>query len=210
MRILFYGDSITDACRVGEETGGYTSYGIGYVRSVADTLLSRNPEKYEILNRGVSGNRIVDLYSRVKKDVWNLSPDVLSILVGVNDIWHELEIQNGVDLPRFEKVYRMMIEDTLERFPNLTIVLVEPFVLEGGATSGKMDKFSEIREYAKVTKKLAEEYGLYFLPLQAAFDEAAKKYPARYYLFDGVHPNVAGARLIADEWIKLFDEKIGG
>lgn len=206
MKVLFFGDSVTDASRSNAEIGA--TYGVGFVHAVADTLLSRNPERYEVINRGIGGNRVVDLYARIKGDVWNLQPDVLTILVGINDIWHELSGQNGVDIERFEKVYRMMIEDTLARLPNVKIVLIEPFVLEGTATSEHLDKFSEVKEYAKAVKKLAAEFGLYFMPLQESFDEAAKKHGAKNYLVDGVHPNIAGARLIADKWVKLFDEKI--
>ena len=81
-------------------------------------MLKDDPTKHEIFNRGISGNRVVDLYARIKSDVWNLKPDVLSILVGVNDVWHELDIANGVDIERYERIYGMMLEETLERLPN--------------------------------------------------------------------------------------------
>lgn len=209
-KILFYGDSITDMCRRYEESiSGIYSYGSGYVFFATGDLLKKDPTRYEIINRGVSGNRIVDLYARIKKDVWNHQPDVLSILIGINDIWHELsENKNGVDLERFEKVYRMLIEDTLERLPNIQIILCEPFVLHGGATDEQFEAFSEVKKYAKVVKKLAEEYHLHFLPLQEKLDEVAAKFGASYYLYDGVHPAVSGARLIADEWMHLFEEEI--
>ena len=209
MKILLYGDSITDACRNRNAAiGAYDSYGVGYARAVAGALISRNPKEYTVINRGIGGNRIVDLYARIKADVWNHQPDVLSILIGINDIWHEIGGQNGVDLVRFEKVYRMLLDDTLARLPNLKIILCEPFVLEGAATKENLEKFLEIKEYAKVVKKLAKEYGTYFLPLQDDFEKAAEKYGAERYLLDGVHPNVAGAQLIADKWINLFDEQV--
>lgn len=106
-----------------------SSCGYGYPNAIAFQLIKSNPIKYEIYNRGVSGDRIVDLYARIKRDVWNVSPDVLSILIGINDIWHDLfENPNGVDVVRFEKIYRMIIEETKERLPNIKIVLCEPFV----------------------------------------------------------------------------------
>ncbi|MBE7068746.1 MAG: lysophospholipase [Clostridiales bacterium] len=209
MKILMYGDSITDACwNRNSAIGAYDSYGVGYVRSIAGALIKRNPKEYTVINRGIGGNRIVDLYARIKADVWNHEPDVLSILIGINDIWHEIGGQNGVDIDRFEKVYRMLLEDTLARLPNLKIILCEPFVLEGYATKENLEKFLEIKEYAKVVKKLAKEYGAYFVPLQEDFEKKAKEYGAGYYLFDGVHPNIAGAELIADKWLKLFDEEV--
>jgi lysophospholipase L1-like esterase len=126
MKILFYGDSITDAQRDRSVDHYLSSYGFGYPSFVAGELLSKNPEQYEIINRGISGNRIVDLYARIKADVWNLQPDVLSILVGVNDVWHEINYNNGVELERFDKIYRMMLDDTLKVLPNVKIILCEP------------------------------------------------------------------------------------
>ena len=208
MKILFFGDSITDANRERETDFGLKSYGFGYVRAIAGKLLLDKPSKYAIINRGISGNRIVDLYARIKKDLWNEAPDFLSILIGVNDVWHEIAHQNGVDLVRFEKMYRTIIEETQERLPNIKMLLCEPFVLLGAATQEAYERFLEVKEYAKIVKKLAEEYGLYFLPLQEKFDKLAEEYGATHYLFDGVHPSVAGAQLIANEWLSLFCEKI--
>lgn len=204
MRILFYGDSITDMNRNRDADFSFNSYGYGYPIFVAGDLYFNEPEKYEIINRGIGGNRIVDLYARIKKDVWNLKPDVLSILIGINDVWHELYGENGVELDRFERSYRILIEDTKKVLPEIKIVICEPFVLKGSATEEKYEGFLQIKEYAKVAKKIAEDYNLYFLPLQDKFDQAAELHGANYYLYDGVHPNVAGAKLIAEEWLKLF------
>lgn len=217
MKILFFGDSITDMGRNREYNTPQCiwSYGSGYPIFVASNLYRENPNKHQIINRGISGNRIVDLYARIKADVWNLQPDVLSILIGINDIWHEIgEGKNGVDLERFEKMYRILIEDTLKVLPNLKIILCEPFVLEGVATQNieeipdRFNRFCEVYKYAEVVKKLAQEYDLYFLPLQEVFTQKAKLHGVTPYLYDGVHPMIAGATLIADEWVKLFKQKI--
>lgn len=209
MRILFFGDSITDMGRNRESgIGDICSFGSGYPFVVASELSRENPVKHEIINRGISGNKTVDLYARIKADVWNLKPDVLSILVGVNDVWHEIYGKNGVEIDRFEKVYSMLIEDTLKAVDGVKIVLLEPFVLKGTATEEKFDSFLQVKEYAKVVKKLAEKYRLGFIPLQKKFDEYSEKYGAKPYLYDGVHPNVAGATLIADEWIKYFKAEV--
>lgn len=216
MKIVLFGDSITDMGRNREfNTPEYVgSYGFGYPVFITGDLHFTNPHKHQIYNRGISGNRVVDLYARIKSDVWNLRPDLLSILIGVNDIWHEIDFKNGVDVIRFEKVYRMLLEDTLKELPNIKIILCEPFVLEGSATRNteeipnKFEIFSQIYDYAKVVKKLAEEYNLYFLPLQELFTAKAKEVGASALLNDGVHPTVAGATLIANEWLKLFKEKI--
>ena len=215
MRIVFFGDSITDAGRNRNDIYALSGLGYGFVRAIADRIQGAAPDQYEIINTGISGNRVVDLYARIKCDLWNLNPDVISILIGVNDVWHEInEGKNGVELDRFERVYRMIIEDTRKVLPNAKFVLCEPFVLEGKSTCDteempdRFSRFQEVYQYAEVVKKLSEEYGLYFLPLQAAFDEAAKSIGGKYYSVDGVHPVVGGAALIAKEWVNLFKREI--
>ena len=210
MKILFYGDSITDMHH--DQNSEYTiySYGAGYPFVVMSKLSERDPNEYKIINRGIGGNRVVDLYARVKRDVWNLNPDVLSILIGVNDVWHDLEPnwRNGVEIDRYEKVYRMLLDDTIKMLPNTKIMLCEPFILPGRTTNLMIEGFEKVYEYAKVVKRIAEDYNLPFVPLQKPFTEAAEKYGPEPYLFDGVHPMVAGATLIANEWIKVFDKEI--
>ena len=216
MKIVFFGDSITDMRRsyTEKQSSCIWSYGSGYPFLVASDLYRIDPIKYQVINRGVSGNGVVDLYARIKGDVWNLKPDVLSILIGVNDVWHEIQSGEGVDLARFEKTYRNIIEETLSELPNVKIILCEPFFLKGEATQStqsnptKYERFKVVYEYAKVVKKLAEEYELCFVPLQEKFNEASKKFGEEQYLYDGVHPMIAGATLIADEWLKVFKELI--
>lgn len=213
-KIVFFGDSITDMNRDRNEDNGCPPFclGVGYPNFVAGELGFTAPNEYDVVNRGISGNRVVDLYARIKADVWNLEPDVLSILIGVNDVWHEIEWgRNGVDIERYEKVYRMLLEDTKARFPQMKILLCEPFVLRGLATSAteeRWERFCEVREYAKVVKKLADEYGAYFVPLQDTLDALAEKNGAETYLYDGVHPSATGAKLIASEWLKVFEKAV--
>ncbi len=208
MKIVNFGDSITDMNRNREADGTVYGYGSGYSFLVACQLISENPEKYQVVNRGVSGNRIVDLYARVKSDVWNLQPDVLSILIGVNDVWHEVSGKNGVELDRFDRIYRTLIKETQERLPNCKIMIIEPYVLKGSATQAKYDEFLEIKNYAKAVRKIAEDFNLPFVSLQEKLDAATAKHGVEPYSYDGVHPNVAGVKLIADEWLKTFREKI--
>ncbi len=209
MKIILFGDSITDAGRFLSDALPYYTYGFGYARDIASALRWKNCRKYEIINKGNSGNKIVNLYERVQADVWNLKPDVLSVLIGVNDVWHMIAHNTGVDLKRYEKIYRALIEETKERLPNLKIILCEPFFLHGVVTDGlDFDKFSIVKDYADVVRKIAEEYGAAFLPLQKKFETLANKIGAENCLSDGVHPTEIGAKLIADEWLKLFYEKI--
>lgn len=209
MKILFLGDSITDMGRDRNADGMAWSYGVGYTHFIAGKLLEEDPLEYTVVNRGIGGDRIVDLYARVKADVWNEHPDVLSILVGVNDIWHEIDNANGVEIERFERIYDMLLSDTLQHCPNLRLILCEPFVLaDGSATKDHVKEFAEIAEYAAVIKKLSEKFGAHFLPLQSVLEKAAAKYGTQYILYDGVHPNTTGAALIAREWLKLFRKVI--
>ena len=134
-KIIFFGDSITD---MGRNRDDDSSFGVGYPSVIVKRVYEKYDNQYLILNRGISGDRIVDLYARIKKDVWNLKPDYLFILIGVNDVWHEIDFGNGVDINRFEKVYRMLIEDTLNVLKDSKIALFEPFILKGGATIATM------------------------------------------------------------------------
>ncbi|MBQ8292153.1 MAG: lysophospholipase [Clostridia bacterium] len=209
MKIITFGDSITDMRRGSEQDAEIFTLGHGYPQLLAGDLKYENPKKYEVINRGNSGNRIVDLYARIKKDVWNLKPDVISILIGINDIWLECgEGKNGVDIVRFEKVYRMLIEDTLERLPNVKCIILEPFVLYHEAIASIYDELIKVKEYAKVEKQIAKDYHLEFVPLQELFDKKAAETCTADWLFDGVHPTSAGSRLIANELLKVFKERI--
>lgn len=211
MKIVFFGDSITDAGRNREwqdETDGVNGFGMGYVNDVVKELYFRDADKYTAINSGIGGNRVVDLYARIKKDCWNYQPDVISILVGVNDLWHEICFNNGVETDRFEKVYRMMIEDTLKVLPNVKIIIMEPFILKGSSTTDKYDRLIDTFKYAEISKKIAEEFNLPFVPLQKQLDKYAAKYGERKVLVDGIHPAMLGAKIVANEWLKIFDKKV--
>ncbi|MEE1046805.1 MAG: SGNH/GDSL hydrolase family protein [Clostridia bacterium] len=203
-RILFQGDSITDAGRSREDD---KHLGIGYPRFVSGELALDNPGEYEFFNRGISGNRIVDIYARIKKDLINLKPDVMSILIGINDVWHEVGEQNGVDAEKFFNVYSLIIEEVKAALPNIKIMIMEPFVLKARATEENWDYFeTETAKRQEMAKKIAEKYNLKYIPLQDKFNEAAKLAPNDYWLGDGVHPTYAGHELIKREWIKAFKE----
>lgn len=210
MKILFQGDSITDVGR-NTDRGSTISMGQGYPLLVDARLSVKYPQQFQFLNFGISGNRVVDIYSRIKADFWNHQPDVFSLLIGVNDVWHEVGHHNGVDARRFENVYRMLIDDTLRELPELKIIAMEPFVLPGTATTGLEDYFrTEVSARAEAVRRIAGEYQLIFLPLQKLLDDACALAPASYWLSDGVHPTPAGHQLIADAWIDTFEKHILG
>lgn len=204
--ILFQGDSITDAGRLhmadAEQGKGYTTF-------VTGELGFDYPGEYRFINRGVSGNRSVDVYARMKADILNLKPDVMSILIGVNDVWHEISYQNGVATEKFFRIYSMMIEEIKEALPDIKIMILEPFVLKGTATEENIEAFKTgVTEKAQKAKEVADKYKLPFIPLQKLFDEASKKAPESYWLYDGVHPTAAGHELIKREWIKCFKAEV--
>ncbi len=201
--ILFQGDSITDVGRIRDDKD---CTGLGYVNMVSGNLGFRFPDTYKVYNRGISGDRVVDLYARWKADCINLSPDFLTILVGVNDVWHELEVQNGVETEKFEKIYDMLITETIEALPNISIVLMEPYILRYTATETHWEYFlAEVAKRREVVRKLAKKYGIKTIPLQELFDEALKKAPVDFWTSDGVHPTTAGHGLIANSWLNVFE-----
>ncbi len=200
IKFVFQGDSITDACR---DRDNPDNYGYGYPNLVASELMHKYPGKYEFINEGISGDRIVDLYARIKQDLINHKPDYLSILIGVNDVWHELNEKNGVAAPKFEKIYSMLIEEIKEELPDIKIFILEPFVLKGPGTERYFDEFlSDVKLHAQAAKNVAEKYNLTFIPLQEKFDEASKLMPPTYWTADGVHPTAAGHGLIKEELVK--------
>ena len=203
-RILFIGDSITDAERL---KTSFTDMGKGYANYVKATLGAENPEKYEFLNRGISGNRIVDLYARIKADFINLAPDIASIYVGVNDVWHELgDSPNGVDADKFFKIYSMLIEEVKEALPDIKIMILEPFVLKGCSTTEHWDYFyTEAKKRAEMARKIAQKYDLPFIELQDGFDELCKEAGEGYWLGDGVHPTPMGHEFIKNKWLDAFN-----
>ena len=202
IRILFQGDSITDAFRARDDE---KNLGCGYPDLVAAELGFENPGKYEFLNKGVSGDRIVDLQARIKKDVINLRPDVISILIGINDVWHEIEEHNGVSTAKYELLYDMLIKEIKNELENTKLMIIEPFVLQGTATSGKWESFKQGQmEKAEAAKGVADRNGVLFVPLQEKFNAVSKLAPDGFWLADGVHPTPAGHELIKREWIKAF------
>ena len=200
MRYIFQGDSITDCGRENYENPYAT--GRGYPRLLEAELMA-NDGTCEVMNCGIGGNRVVDLLARWKKDCLNLKPDVLTIFIGVNDVWHELGSQNGVAPALFEEVYRILLRETFTALPKTRVILMGTFVTHGTATDPEWETFyNEVKIRRDITRKLAEEFRLDFVDLQRVFDEAQEKQPAEHWTIDGVHPTAAGHWLISREWKK--------
>ncbi len=202
---LFQGDSITDADRQREREDSY-SFGLGYPNLVVSELSFSHPGEFRFYNKGISGDRSTSVYARMYTDIVNLKPDYMSILIGVNDVWHGINGENGVEPDRYEQIMTMLYEDILKELPDIKIIVLEPFVLKGTATEASWEDFDTgVKAMAKKSKSLAEKFGFRFVPLQEKFDELCKTAPADCWLTDGVHPAPAGHKLIAEELIKALD-----
>ncbi|MCY3022244.1 MAG: SGNH/GDSL hydrolase family protein [Planctomycetota bacterium] len=193
-RILFQGDSITDGNR-GRSADPNHILGHGYVFIIAARHGAAFPDaKLDFMNRGVSGNTVLDLEKRWQKDTLDLKPDVLSILIGVNDDGR------GVPLDQYEQVYDKLITAAKTANPKLKLVLGEPFVKPTG-TIGE-----GIRKRQEIVARLAQKHGAALVHFQRVFDEAAKRAPADYWVWDNVHPTYRGHQLMADEWERVVRE----
>jgi lysophospholipase L1-like esterase len=203
--ILFQGDSITDAGRSWMSVGPNLpeSLGQGYPRLIADQLLSSYPNQYlQFYNRGISGNRIQDLVSRWEVDTLRLLPDLVSILIGINDTWNHLFMGLGTDPENFQEIYDHILKSTREQLPEVTFILCEPFLLITGEVTEEWSRDLVLRQSG--VKQMAEKYDAIFIPFQSALDQATREYPPHLLLHDGVHPTPLGHQVLADFWIKTL------
>jgi lysophospholipase L1-like esterase len=209
LTILFQGDSITDGNRTRNQDWNHVM-GHGYQCLIASRLWFDYPERgFMFYNRGISGNRVTDLETRWQKDTLDLKPDVVSILIGVNDTMAVVNNQNPDSIERFEEAYRNILESTKKEFPEVIFVICEPFILPLGWVSKNTDVWqTEIKKRQAVAKKLADEFNAIFIEFQKPFEDACKKAPAEHWIWDGVHPMPAGHELMARIWIKKVGERI--
>jgi lysophospholipase L1-like esterase len=199
-KFVFIGDSITDCGRGGEPEG----IGSGYVRFVRDYLRAKDPgHAPEVINRGVSGNKVTNLRDRWSKDVIDLSPNVLSIMIGINDVWHGLNPGgSGVDIDTYRRTFAQLISQTKEKHPACEIVLCEPTVISPPAH----EKGNEsLRPYVAAVREMAVELKLLLVPLHQVFLDAAKARPDIDWHTDGVHPTSSGHMLIARQWLEATE-----
>lgn len=201
--VLFQGDSITDAGR-GRESAGTPNQqpglGTGYAwLAAAELLVTRPDANLKIFNRGISGNKVYQLAERWQEDCLDLKPDVLSILIGVNDLWHKLNGKYDGTLEVYEKDYRKLLTRAKEALPKVKLIICEPFVLRCGAVNDKW--FPEFDQYRAAARRVADSFQAAFVPFQAMFDQAIKYAPSEHWAKDGVHPTSAGAALMAHEWL---------
>jgi len=200
--ILFQGDSITDAGRTRSRIGpnSLDGIGFGYARFITDFLLKENPDNfYQFYNRANSGDQIHNLAYRWEQDALRLMPDVISILIGVNDTWNYVELGLGSDLETFQRIYREILTNTREILPKVQLVLCEPFLL----LVGEVDQawIADLKLRQDIVRGLAEEFQGVFVPFQAALNQSAREVPPSHLLEDGVHPTRKGHVVLHENWL---------
>lgn len=223
-KILFIGDSITDGAWGNSGGGAKPSsernlwdrnhiYGHGYMYLCAAHYMGMYPtEGYEFFNRGISGNTLSDLEKRWQGDVIDEEPDVLSVLIGTNDV--DVFMRSGgndFDIEGWEKRYCGLLDAALAVNPDLKLVLCAPFV----ANTGKMRNSENyqkrevlIRKCTETVERIAKRYKAVFLPFDAMFENLINKSvdaQETYWIWDGIHPTAAGHWQMADMWIRYAD-----
>lgn len=202
--ILFQGDSITDTGWNREKGGtpnSQAALGSGYAWLAAASLLTDRPKDgLKIYNRGISGHKVFQLAERWQRDCLDLKPNVLSILIGVNDFWHTLGLNYKGTVQIYENDFRALLERTRKALPQVKLVICEPFVLKCGAVNDKW--FPEFDKYRAAAARVAKDAGAVFVPFQSMFDTALEFAPPEHWAKDGVHPSSAGAALMAHTWLK--------
>jgi alpha-L-fucosidase len=201
-RILFQGDSITDGNRGRNEDPNHI-LGHGYCFIIAAKFGAQYPErKLSFLNRGISGNKVTDLAARWQKDTLDLKPDVLSILIGINDSGH-------IPLEEYEEVYDKLLVDAKAANPSIHFILCEPFYLPKDGHKEGDEREQDVKKRQAVVAKLAEKHRAALVRFQQVFDDACKRAPAQYWVWDSVHPTYSGHQLMADEWMRTVRQFYG-
>ena len=203
--ILFQGDSITDCGRdrAVADPNRADGFGTGYPLLIAARLLSEHPDAgLSIFNRGVSGNMVPDLAARWEADCLALRPDVLGILIGVNDFWRTVDSGYHGTVADYEREYDALLARTREALPRARLIVLEPFALRsaGGAVTDAW--FPEFDQRRAAAARVAHRAGATFVPLHGMFDQLVRRASAAYWSADGVHPTIAGHGAIAREWLK--------
>ncbi|MBM1105467.1 SGNH/GDSL hydrolase family protein [Aurantibacter crassamenti] len=208
INVVFQGDSITDGGRNKKSKGpnDFENIGMGYVflsaASLAGEFASTNLKYY---NRGVSGDKVFQLLERWSEDTIALKPDVVSILIGVNDFWHKLTNGHKGSEITYESDYRRLVKVTKNKLPNVEVIIGEPFCILDEIKNEKLEWKVNFPKYQKAAYKIAKEFDAIWIPYQSIFDKAIKQAPASYWTWDGIHPSLAGNYLISKAWLQAFN-----
>ena len=200
MRILFQGDSITDA---GRDKRNYHDMGNGYPKYTSAMIAEAFPDtEIEFINFGIGGNRTCQLFDRLYADGIAFEPEIISILIGINDIWHR---HGGSRIETTDEQiatnYRAILT-RLRKQTNAKIVMLSPYLLD---SEDKEDWRPELDRILPIIRSLADEFADAYVPLDELFEEALKTQPEpKYYSPDGVHPNENGARFIGKHYFEAI------
>jgi lysophospholipase L1-like esterase len=202
--ILFQGDSITDMHRKRDDVNANSpaALGTGYPVLATAEMLYRFPGKdLKCFNRGVSGNKVFQLAERWQADCLDLKPTVLSILVGVNDFWHTLTNGYQGTIKTYHDDYKALLDRTKQALPDIKLIIGEPYAVIG-VKSVDEKWYPVFNDYRQAARELADSFGAAFIPYQEIYDKAQKSAPGSYWTADGVHPSLAGARLMSEAWLQ--------
>lgn len=196
--ILFQGDSITDAKR---DQSDPAELGRGYVLATVALLNALRPDLAPTcLNRGLSGNRTGDLLQRWQTDCLDLEPDVLSLLIGINDVWRRYDRNLPTSPQQFAENYRQLLQQTRTRLPDCRIILMEPFLLP--VPEDRRQWREDLDPKIEIVRQMARDFEATLVPLDGIFAAASASQPPEFWAHDGVHPSPAGHGLIAQAWLK--------
>ena len=191
MRMSFIGDSITDAGRDRTDPG---SFGDGYVSLLAPELQAGGAE---VLNLGIAGDRAVDLAARWASDLMPTAPQVLTVYVGINDVWRRFDSDDPTPTEWFEQTLRALLASAVDAFGPV-LILMEPYLLP--VRDEQRGWLEELDEKRAAVRRLAVEFGAQLVPLHEVLTAAAEGRDAAELAPDGVHPFPEASRLIADAW----------
>ncbi|MBQ7383941.1 MAG: SGNH/GDSL hydrolase family protein [Clostridia bacterium] len=200
VKIVFQGDSITDA---GRDRRNYHHMGNGYPKYASELLVKAFPEvDFEFINFGISGNRTGQLFDRLYGDAIAFQPDIISVLIGINDVWHRYGGGNVATTDaQIALNYRCILE-RLKKETNAKIMILSPYLLD---CQDKEPIREDLKTLLPIVRELAAEFADVYVPLDEKFEEALKTQPEpKFYSGDGVHPNANGAEFIG----KLYAEAI--
>lgn len=194
--VLFQGDSITDAGRSRENDD---DMGRGYASLIGAWFSAMHPEmRVRFLNRGIGGNRVKDLKARWQADCLDLKPDVVSIMIGINDTWRRYDSNNPTSVADYESGFRDILTQSQNQGSKL--IIIEPFVLP--VPEDRATWREDLDPKIDAARRLAREFGALYIPLDGIFAQAAAVREPAFWAADGVHPTPAGHALIAQSWLR--------
>lgn len=199
MKILFQGDSITDA---GRDRSDYHDLGEGYPKYAAEAIVSKYPdEDFEFINLGISGNQTADLVDRLQSDFIDIQPDFVSILIGINDTWHRAENREWLSGEEFEKRYRTVLSAIKEK-TNAKIMMLEPFLLP---VQDKLYFREDLDPKIQIIRSLARQFADIYVPTDGLIASALVGRSISDFSDDGVHPNASGSAFIGRIYADYFE-----